>query len=193
MPNAPVALTNQDTSDHRVARTNEAGDFIFNSVSPGRYTVAVTANGFKRFEQTNVNLTANERLVVGKIKLEVGNVAESITVSASGTVVEIENSDRSALLTSDQMSTLLSKGRNFVALLNMLPGAVGDERYFEKDDFAASLTPSFSGVPNTFNSITVDGLASHDVANPHFIVAVSRSPAPKTCMARCTITSAMRL
>src|SRR5215470_7297713 len=55
---------------------------------PISYTVRVEAAGFKRFEKTDIPLTAEERVDVGQIRLEVGQVTESVVVVAAQTPVQ---------------------------------------------------------------------------------------------------------
>lgn len=95
---------------------------MFSAVLPGSYTIAVKIPGFKRVEKQNVNITASERLATGPITLEVGSVTESITVTGEGTPVQTMSNERSAVVTSDQMAALMSRGRDFLTLLRVLPG-----------------------------------------------------------------------
>ena len=165
---ATVKLTDATTGNHREMQTDSSGEFVFTSVLPGRYSVAVEKPGFKRSEKSDLNITAAERLSAGTMKLEVGVVTESITVSAGGTAVEIESNEHSQLLTSDQLEELQSRGRNYMALFNVLPGAAPDERFFETDAMQSYLTPNFSGLLSGTNSVFVDGASATSVANPNY-------------------------
>src|ERR1700684_1248761 len=44
---ASVTLHNTATNESRTLTTNASGDYVFPSVTPGSYTLAVTAKGFK--------------------------------------------------------------------------------------------------------------------------------------------------
>ena len=122
--NAEVTLTQTTTGVQRKAQTNGAGDFVFNSVVPGVYSLLVESAGFKKVERTSINLSANERLSTGVIALEIGNVAETVTVAAQGAAVQVASAERSGSLTSSQIEKLLIKGRNVTTLLQLLPGVV---------------------------------------------------------------------
>ncbi|MBM3536160.1 MAG: carboxypeptidase regulatory-like domain-containing protein [Alphaproteobacteria bacterium] len=91
IPGAEVKLTNEATAVSRTAVTEATGDFVFPAVSPGRYSVEIQANGFKRFEKRNLTITASERLAVGQVALEIGTLAESVTVTAEGTPVQVSS------------------------------------------------------------------------------------------------------
>ena len=164
---AQVSLANEQTRETHTLSTDTAGDFLFLSVLPGPYKVSVEAKGFKRLEKTNLNLTPNERLAIGSLVLEIGAVVESVTVKAEGSIVEVESNDRSAVMTSDQITMLLTRGRDINALLTTIPGGVGsnDEATGGSDSQA---TPNFNGVRNDTNAVLVDGQTGNDMANPRY-------------------------
>ncbi len=121
---ANVTLTHASTGVERQVQTNTTGDFVFNAVPPGTYKITIESAGFKKIEQTSVNLLANERLAVGTISLAVGSVNESVTVAADAAVVQTASAERSGVLTSSQVDNLMIKGRNAITLLQLLPGVV---------------------------------------------------------------------
>src|SRR5215831_4213002 len=59
---ADVRLTNQVLKDTREFTTTATGEFVFTEVQPGAYTIQVKMNGFKQYEQTDLQLSANDRL-----------------------------------------------------------------------------------------------------------------------------------
>src|SRR5262245_20333855 len=121
LPGATVVLTNEATVDVRTLATNERGEFTFRAVRPGLYTIAVELSGFRKFEQRSNVVNASSQLALGTVKLEIGAMTESVTVTAQGTVVETKNSDYSGLLTSNQIAQIQTKGRDVVNLLRLLP------------------------------------------------------------------------
>src|SRR5690348_16235497 len=84
---AKVDLIHEATGSRRTAETDELGNYTFNSVQPGSYTLAVEHSGFKTFRRTNIVLTANERLPVD-IKLEIGGTADTVRIEAQGATVQ---------------------------------------------------------------------------------------------------------
>ena len=62
--NATATLRSNSTADTRTAKTNENGDFVFNAVIPGTYSLTVEQSGFKTLERTGLVLTATQRLAV---------------------------------------------------------------------------------------------------------------------------------
>ena len=164
IPGSQVKLVNEQTRESRALSTDSTGDFLFLSVLPAPYTIMVEAKGFKRLERKNLNLTPDERLAIGNLVLEIGDVVETVTVKAEGAIVDTESNDRSAIMTSDQMAMLLTRGRDMITLLNTIPGTVGSN----VEDLDNQATPNFNGVRNETNAVQVDGQASNDQANPRY-------------------------
>ena len=159
---AKVILINEATGVARTAPVDVGGDFVFPSVTPGRYTVTAEADGFKKSEIRGIVLSTSDRLSVGKLVLDIGAVVERVVVEARATPVEVENSDRSGVVTSEQMQRGMTRNRSLLGLVTMLPGAVLDDtaNILEADNTGTNPTPTFGGVSNVFNSVMVDGVSS---------------------------------
>jgi hypothetical protein len=122
VPGAAVTLTNEATADARATTTDSTGAFTFRAVPPASYTLRVELQGFRSFEQRHNVVNASGRLDLGSVKLEVGQLAEVVSVVAEGSTIETKNSDYSGLLTATQISQIQSRGRDVVNLLRLLPG-----------------------------------------------------------------------
>jgi hypothetical protein len=119
---ASVTLVNDQTKATRDLSTNEAGRFSFAALQPGVYTMKVEHQGFQTLLKQSVVLSANEGLALGELKLQAGQVSETVTVTSEGTAVERESSDLTARLTADQLNLISTKGRDVTSLLRLLPG-----------------------------------------------------------------------
>jgi len=85
IPGANVTLTQTTTGVQLKTQTSATtGDFAFNSIAPGIYSLTIEVAGFKKVERTAINLAVNERLSVGTIALEVGSPSEIVTVESQG-------------------------------------------------------------------------------------------------------------
>jgi len=155
--NAEVTLTNQLTSEQRVEKTDTSGDFVFASVQPGTFAVAITAPGFKTFTKKDLALTASERLSAGILRMETGAVSQSIDVSADATPVQTESGERSALLDEHQMATLLDPARNFLNLTRVLPGVVATNNVGQ-DQLGIYGIDTVNGVRSEYGTVSVDGV-----------------------------------
>ena len=79
IPNATVTATATDTKQTTVRRTTSAGDYTVTPLPPGAYTVTVTATGFEKYVQENINVNALEKISLN-ISLTVGAANETVTV-----------------------------------------------------------------------------------------------------------------
>jgi len=153
---AVVTLTNQTTSEVRTDKTEGSGEFVFVAVQPGTFTVTITEPNFKKYEKRNLVLHASDRLATGSIQLEVGSVNESVDVQADQTPIQTESSERSAVLDSKEMSTLMTSSRDVTQLLRVLPGVVKDGA--PGGQFGGSQNAgNINGVRGDSNSLSVDG------------------------------------
>lgn len=124
IPNAQVTLTNQATSVAEKISTNESGVFVFPSVLPGTYSLAVSTSGFKSFHVKDVTVVTNERRSLGDIILQIGEIQQMVEVEAAVTPVQTASSERMGLVSGDQILNVAIKGRDFIGLLSTLPGVI---------------------------------------------------------------------
>ena len=161
LPTATVRLINMDTNDARdPLQVDERGNFVIQGVFPGRYALHVEADAFKPTERREINVSPGERVSVGQLKLELGNVSESVNVSVQAPLVQTISNERSAVLTSTQVTGLASQGRMIVGLLRVLPGVPnpGD----------GGGLPNVNGLPSSMVSMTTDGTPNTELNNVGF-------------------------
>ena len=84
---AKVSLIDQGTNAIRASLTNESGEYVFNGVVPATYVVSAEAPSFKKFERKGVALGTQQFLTID-MKLEVGQVTESVMVTEEVPVIE---------------------------------------------------------------------------------------------------------
>src|SRR5574340_1335329 len=92
VPNAKVTITEMNTGLSRSMQTNASGNYVFPTLEPGTYRVAVELTGFRTAVKEGVNLLVNTS-VRADLTLQPGAVNEAITVMAE---VPSLQTDRSA-------------------------------------------------------------------------------------------------
>src|SRR5262245_55423166 len=92
VPGASVTITNLQTNQTRSGTSNGEGEFVFTNVLAGDYKVTITASGFQSFTQQNVLVTINTVSRVN-LKLTVGAVTESLTISAGAAALQTDTAD----------------------------------------------------------------------------------------------------
>jgi len=164
---ASIKLVNQTNQDTRLAESGPSGDFTFPAMQPGTYTVRVEHPGFHAYEKDGNVLTASERLSLGAITLQVGSVNEVISVTAQGAQVQTDSSERSALLTSNQLSSIAIRGRDVTSMIRVLPGVSYQGESESPGGSFGSAIPNVQGQRNSVSSVSVDGLTGNDLGSPN--------------------------
>lgn len=154
--NAKVTLTSSERGISREVRAGADGSFVLAQVQPGTYTVTVEAEGFKKFERTDVRLYANDRVPLGDIVLSVGELSDTVTVEAQGAAVQATSAERSGVLTTRQVLDLAETGRSLFDLTKTLPGIV----------YTGGLGGiAANGNRNNQNNFTLDGVTNVDTGS----------------------------
>jgi hypothetical protein len=164
VPNAKVDVINQKTGQTRTVNSDSEGNFVITQLLPGSYALVVTANGFKKLEQQGIVLTANERIDVHKITLEVGGVTESVNVIADTTYVKTESAERAGLIDEQQIQSVALKGRDYMGLVRLLPGVV-DTANREAPGWNNLVGVTVNGSRGGTLNLTLDGVSSLDTGS----------------------------
>ncbi len=161
---AAVTIMSEGTGEPRKAATDAGGAFSFAGLQPGSYTLRVENSGFQTYQKTGIVLTASERLSVGAVQMNVGSLAETVTVTADAAVVATASSESSASLNSRQLESISQRGRNVTSYLRLLPGANTATTDVEALNSMEIGTPlnSVGGIRGTAISIGMDGLEGQD-------------------------------
>lgn len=162
IPNASITLTSEATAESRSIKTNDTGDFVFNAVLPGTYLLRVEQQGFKTIELPGLVLTATQRLSVGALQLTVGAVSERVTVEAIGATVQTASSGNSAELSGKQLNLLVTRGRDVISLLRVLPGVSGGTDENALGGTFGTNTPNIGGQRISMNTMSADGQSGND-------------------------------
>lgn len=154
VPGAAIVLTNTQTGDIRQLTSSDQGYFYFTDLPRGEYTIKVNIRGFRELVIGPVVLTVGQQMTIHP-RVEVGNAAESVEVSASPPPVTTSNSSLSELVDSKRIEQLPLNGRNALQLVSLLPGVVpaGNGGQFG----AVQTTFSVSGGRNVDMNFTLDG------------------------------------
>ncbi|HEY6768323.1 MAG TPA: carboxypeptidase regulatory-like domain-containing protein [Candidatus Sulfotelmatobacter sp.] len=162
VPGATVTAVRVDTGIFRQTTSNSHGDFSFNNMEPGDYSLTFTASGFQTKKLDHLILTTGEILPISDLKLEVGSLAQTTTVFSEGGQVMTESSERSDLISSTQIDNLVVRGRNFTDLTTLLPGVIDTVK---STDISTSPAIYVNGNRDTSNAIYIDGIPADDMSS----------------------------
>ncbi len=136
LPGVTVTVTSPDTGAERVAVTNESGLYRATLLPLGGYRVVAELQGFKKFEQTGINVGAGQTATVD-VALQVGALTETISVTADAPVVDTAKVDTGRTLNENEIKNLPLVSRNPYNFALLQPGVTG----FENSEFGV---PRFS-------------------------------------------------
>jgi hypothetical protein len=154
---ATITAVNVNTDISTRRTTTSSGFYSITLLTPGRYTVTVTAQGFETFKQENF-IIDNQHVSALNPKLKVGAQSETITVTDAPPALETTNANLGSLVRSDVITELpimlLTGGasaqqRDITAFSNLLPGAQMP---------AGGRVSQFNGMPQRTAEIYVDGM-----------------------------------
>lgn len=87
LPGVSVTVANLDTGDTRVVVSNQDGVYRAPLLPLGRYRVAAELQGFKKFEQQGLTLSAGQSAIIN-VTLSVGSLTETVTVTSEAPIAE---------------------------------------------------------------------------------------------------------
>ncbi|GAC1358862.1 MAG: TonB-dependent receptor [Acidobacteriaceae bacterium] len=121
VPNLTVTATNEATGVVYTTSTQGTGDYQFQRLPIGSYTINVSAPGFQNFTATGIKLDIDQQYVEA-VKLSLGSSTETVEVKADQVQVDTTNMQLSNIVGSAQIVELPLIGRAFTQLEQLLPG-----------------------------------------------------------------------
>src|SRR5258705_13984385 len=128
LPGVVVTVTNVDTGETRSVVTNDRGVYRAPLLPLGAYRVSAELQGFKKHDQAGISLSAGQVAVID-VKLAVGALAETVSVSADIPVVDLGKIEEGRTLTTAEIKTLPLTARKPDNLALLQPGVVGFETH----------------------------------------------------------------
>ncbi|MCC7157105.1 MAG: TonB-dependent receptor [Bryobacterales bacterium] len=120
---AEVRLVNPETGVALRTRSNEAGVYAFPYVLPGPYRLEAESGGFRKYERTGLQLGAAEVRELD-VRLELGAVTETTTVSAEAPLVETGNATVGQYVSNEMLVEMPLTDRNSLDLVGLAGGVV---------------------------------------------------------------------
>jgi hypothetical protein len=171
IPGAEITLTNEETNATRSTTTNAVGEYTFANVLPATYSLKVAMQGFKTLERKGLRV-GTQQFLTSDFTMEVGAVAENITVTGEAPLIERSNPAIAASLDSKQLETLPIFGRNAFYLAISTPNVIqsGDPQFVRYQDQTNASYLSLGGGPRRGNGYLLEGVPITDFTNRPTIV-----------------------
>lgn len=153
VPGATVTLVSAARGTTTEAQTNADGNFVFPNVTAGTYLVRVTMDGFKTLERPGVVVSLGDRVLVQTLTIEVGALAETVTVHSQAPRIQASSGERSFTVSTESVENLPIANRGFATLASLVPGVA-----------ATGNNPGRLGGGGA-NNIMMDGVSTMDTGN----------------------------
>ena len=122
---AEVKATNEETAVVYTTTTSTAGEFSFQDLPLGNYSIAVSQSGFSPIRVTGVRVTAGTVYNL-PVKLAVAATATSVEVSAAAVAVETTNTTLISAVSTRMVQDLPMNARDFTQMIATVPGWAGN-------------------------------------------------------------------
>jgi hypothetical protein len=121
VPGVRVTVTNVDTNTSIGTQTNASGYYEANLLLHGNYQVSFEAAGFRRLVRRGIVLPMSSRVEVS-VTLELGPVAESVTVEAAAPLIDAVSASSGRVLDNRTQQALPTSFNNVTILARFTPG-----------------------------------------------------------------------
>jgi len=156
---AKLTITNVKTQVKAEETSDAAGSFVFPTLQPGIYTLTAESQGFRKSTITNIEVNVGVT-IRQDVNLEVGTVADTLTVEANTLRVQTSEATVQRAVTLKDIDTLPQLGRGPISLATYQPGVqLG----------SSPNDPSFArinGMRQGSNNNTLDGIDVNDASTP---------------------------
>jgi hypothetical protein len=125
VPGAKVTVRNRGTNQTTIVTTSEAGTYSVASLDPVEYEVLAEAPSFKKVIVQRVKVDTASNLTVNLV-LEIGDVAETVTIESEGVLLNTETATTSQTITERQLRELPLNNRSVLDLAVTVPNVSGD-------------------------------------------------------------------
>lgn len=149
----------------RTSKTNPAGFFSFPDLTPSTYSLTVSAKGFKKYEQTEIAITSSEQRSAGAIVLQVGEMSDSITVTAEAAPVQLGSSEKAGVITADDIDHMALRGRDFMDAVSLMAGVVDTNTSREAPSPTSIGGIYILGGRANAKNMTIDGVTNLDTGS----------------------------
>jgi hypothetical protein len=150
VPSAIIELLKADTGQAINSKSNNLGNYEVTYLTPGLYTLAIDAPGFKKAIRRDIELRTGDTLRLD-IGLEVGQVTESVTVDGETPLLEASSASLGQVTDRQRLVELPLSGGNPMTLLRLAPGI---------NNTGAPNHPSLLGAVGAITSFNVNGTPS---------------------------------
>ncbi|MEZ5355999.1 MAG: TonB-dependent receptor [Bryobacteraceae bacterium] len=158
VPNVGLIVTHIDTGSKYESISGATGQYTIPFLQPGAYRLEAQADGFKRYIREPLQVSANQQVSLD-IVLEIGQVVDTVTISAEAPVLVTSTASSGQVITQKQIANMPMNGRTPLVLAQLAFGVVpdSDPRFTRPFDNSGPSGFSMGGAPSRSNELLMDG------------------------------------
>lgn len=169
LPNVVVTIVDNATGEVRTVTTTTDGVYIAPNLTPGIYTVTLSAPGFQKTVQSNVTMTVGGAQTLN-LTMRVGQETETIQVTTEAPTINLSNAEIGGITTEAAIKELPLNGRSWSDLANLTSGVYElhvQPNLSSRDRFTRGygVQLSISGNRPQQNNYRIDGISINDPGN----------------------------
>ena len=157
---AQVVVKAASVGIERTATSDAEGFYRITALPAGNYSISITHSGFSRRDFDNVELTVNRTLKLD-IPLEVGTIQGQVDVVGGAELLNPTTSATGATITPQQIREMPTNGRNYLDLMQLVPGVVVNRQANVGSDNSTPVLGERAGN----NNFLIDGQPNKDTVN----------------------------
>jgi hypothetical protein len=153
IPNAAIEVKNINTAAVYQSQSSSTGNYTFSQLPAGKYQMSSSVPGFKQYLRTGITVMVAQTLRID-ISLEVGDISETVTVSADAPLLRMDSGELATNVGSKSLNELPILGfagyiRDPFAMTTLIPGALYSQSF-------GSLV-RINGAPSNTQSVRIEG------------------------------------
>jgi carboxypeptidase family protein len=156
LPGVAIVVTNEDTGVYREVVTTANGSYSLTHLVPGRYRISATLAGFRTLDRRGVSTAVGVTTTLD-LTLDVGAVAETVTVTAESPLVDVTSAEIGGHISAEEITDLPAGNRSYMAFVGTVPGA----QFVPTTGFLND-TMLANGQPAAANNVMFDGAGNVD-------------------------------
>jgi hypothetical protein len=159
VPGATITAINMDTGARSSTASAADGSYTIPFLPPGRYQLVSDIKGFKKSVQGPIQVSTDERQRQD-IRLQVGDNAESVTVSADAAMLDTYSASTGQVINTKQVENMPINGRTPFVLAQLSIGvyATANPALIRPFDNKAAAQFSIAGAPSQSNELLLNGV-----------------------------------
>ena len=157
---AQVRVTSGELAVDRSVTTESDGSYRIATLPPGVYEIKASKDGFQSEVFKNLEVTLNRTLDFD-ITMQVGSLSQTVEVDSATPLLETSASSTGSTITPQQIEDMPINGRNYLDLLQLVPGVSLNRQADPAGDNATPILGERGG-----NALfLIDGLPNRDNFN----------------------------